>query len=68
MTTTFTIFWISADRQSSIECASFDTQEAAKAALDSELANLIDIGSSDDEAALRAGTMTIDTIVENAAA
>jgi len=54
------LYWISADRQSSLYMGKFPSEKEARAAIPHALDDLIAVGSADDEAALRAGTWSIE--------
>ena len=58
--TTFTIYWIAADGQRSIECGSFASRAEAEANIAAALDWLLEVGSADDEPAIKAGSMSID--------
>jgi len=54
------LYWISADGRSSLYMGEYPSEMEARAAIPRALEDLIAVGSADDEAALRAGTWSIE--------
>lgn len=54
------LYWISADGRDSLDMGDYRTEAEARAAIPRALEDLIAVGSADDEAALRAGTWSIE--------
>jgi len=54
------LYWISEDGRSSLYMGEYSSEAEARAAIPRALEDLIAVGSADDEAALRAGTWSIE--------
>jgi hypothetical protein len=54
------LYWISADGRDSLDMGDYPSEMEARAAIPRALEDLIAVGSADDEAALRAGTWSIE--------
>jgi len=54
------LYWISADGRDSLDMGEYSSEAEARAAIPRALDDLIAVGSTDDEAALRAGTWSIE--------
>lgn len=56
----FTLYWTHANGQSFLDLGTYPTREAAEAAKNDRLAEMIAAGTKDDENWIAAGTLTID--------
>ena len=54
------LYWISEDGRSSLYMGEYSSEAEARAAIPRALEDLVAVGSADDEAALRAGTWSIE--------
>ena len=54
------LYWISEDGRDSLDMGEYSSETEARAAIPRALEDLIAVGSADDEAALRAGSWSIE--------
>ncbi|MEJ5999713.1 hypothetical protein [Paucibacter soli] len=63
---TFKLFWISANRQASMNMGDFDSKEAAEAAKPAALAELLaQCSSSEDRDGINAGALDVQQVNED---